>query len=200
MQQDLVAALIPIDRTDAEDEHAVEFQLTFRPGKDRQKVELAQTNFGFLAVRVAKSLSAYFGGGRLSNPEGVKGEPSLHETSAAWMDYSGPVAVTESDRRRVVEEGITYFDHPDNRSYPTFWHVRDDGWMGAAPGMKQAIEITSDAPLVLRYLLHAHSGPVDADRADELARDFARRPGFQIRKPTAAERHRQYEVERVNKP
>lgn len=197
MQQDVVVALIPVDRKDAADEHAIEFQLTFRPGKRRQSVELQQTNFGFLAVRVAKSLSAYFGAGRLSNPEGTEGEPQLHETSARWMDYSGPVAVHGRNGRQVVEEGVTYFDHPDNRSYPTSWHVRDDGWMGAAPGMKRSIQITAKSPLVLRYLLHAHSGPVDRARAKALANEFAERSRFQIRKPLPSERHRQFELDRV---
>ena len=197
MQQDVIAALMPIDREQAPNEHAVEFQLTFRPGTGRDTVQLAQTNFGFLAVRVAKSISAYFGGGHLTNPAGLQGEPKLHETSARWMDYSGPIAVKRSGTRKVIDEGITYFDHPDNPSYPTFWHVRNDGWMGAAPGMKTAIEIRSDRPLVLRYLLHAHSGAVDLERADAIAAQFAARPGFRVRKPLPSERHRQYEVQRV---
>ncbi len=200
MRQDVVVALIPIDREDAPTEHAVEFQLTFRPGDPGNSVALKQTNFGFLAVRVAKSISAFFGGGQLTNAEGVRGEPNLHETSSPWMDYSGPVAIPGPAGRRVVKEGITYFDHPDNPSYPTFWHVRDDGWMGAAPGMKTGITITADRPLQLRYLLHAHYGAVDVSRANGLAEAFAERPGFRIRKPLPGERHRQFEVERLVAP
>lgn len=204
MEQDVIAALIPMDGSSASDisegragEYAVEFQLVFRPGDGRASVTLEQTNFGFLAVRVAKSLSAYFGGGRLTNAEGLQGESRLHETASPWMDYSGPIAVGSGQGRTIVEEGITYFDHVDNPSFPTFWHVRDDGWMGAAPGMKSAITVTADAPLTLRYLLHSHTGAVDLERAQLISKQFNDRPGFQIRKPHSGERHRQFEVERL---
>ncbi len=201
MQQDVVAALIPIRTEDGSDEHAVEFQLTFRPGTGREKVTLEQTNFGVLAVRVAASISGYFGGGKLTNDQGVETEKNLHEKQARWMDYSGPVAIKTDGRRGVVWEGITYFDHPSNPGYPTHWHVRQDGWMGAAPCMKTAIEITADRPLVLRYLLHAHRnadpGSIDIERADKIADAFAKRNGFRIRKPNPGEPHRQYEVERI---
>ena len=192
MQQDVVVALRP----EGIKEHALEFQLTFRPGKGRASVRLEQTNFGVLAVRVRKSLSAYFGGGRLTGDGDATGEPNLHEQRSRWMDYSGPVPVGSGAGRKVVEEGITYFDHPDNPSYPTFWHVRDDGWMGASPGMKTTIEITSEQPFTLRYLLHAHTGPLDQQRAEKIATAFAGRGGFVIRKAQKGEPHRQYEVER----
>lgn len=197
MRQDMVVALMPISVAEGPEEHAVEFQITFRPGSGREKVVLEQTNFGFLAVRVAASLSGYFGGGRLSNHEGVRHEQNLHERRAEWMDYSGPIAIPGAGERQVVEEGITYFDHPENLSHPTYWHVRQDGWMGASPGMKTAIEITDDKPLVLRYLLYAHSGPADIDRSANVYESFKQRPGFNLRKANKDEPHRQYEVERL---
>ena len=197
MQQDVVTALIPIDRGEMPMEHAVEFQLTFRPGVGRQKVTLEQTNFGILAVRVAASLSAYFGGGRLTNQDGIEGEPKLHQQPARWIDYSGPIAVNTPNGRKVIEEGITYFDHPDNDGYPNHWHVRSDGWMGASPGMKAAIEIDDQKPLTLRYLLYAHSGPVDRQQNEIVQQAFSKRPGFLIRPASKDEPHRQYEVERL---
>ncbi|MDV6032599.1 MAG: hypothetical protein F9B45_21440 [Phycisphaera sp. RhM] len=197
MQQDVVVALMGINNDAETAEHAVEFHLTFRPGEGRDKVTLEQTNFGFLAVRVAASLSAYFGGGRLTNDANDQGEPSLHEKRSRWMDYSGPIAVPVPEGRKLVEEGITYFDHPSNPGFPTHWHVRQDGWMGASPGMKTAIEVTHEHPLVLRYLLYAHSGSVDLERGETVHHAFASRPGFRIRKPNQDEPHRQYEVERM---
>ncbi|QEF97243.1 hypothetical protein Mal15_12820 [Stieleria maiorica] len=197
MQQDVVVALLPIEGEQHAGEHAIEFQLTFRPGEGRQKVTLEQTNFGVLAVRVAASISAYFGGGRLTNDAGLQGEPKLHEQRSRWMDYSGPIAVPGSQGRTIVEEGITYFDHPNNPGYPTHWHVRQDGWMGAAPGMKTAIDVSDESPLVLRYLLYAHSGPAELERAEQVQEAFMKRPGFRVRAPGKDEPHRQYEVERV---
>lgn len=196
MQQDVVVALMPIENDGGALEHAVEFQLTFRPGQGRDKVTLEQTNFGVLAVRVAKSISAYFGGGRLTNDNGTETEKNLHEKQSRWMDYSGPIAVPTEGGRKVIEEGITYFDHPSNPSYPTYWHVRKDGWMGAAPGMQTAIEITNETPLVLRYLLYCHTGPANLERAESVQAAFKTRPGFRIRKPKKGESHHQYEVER----
>ena len=192
LRQDLVVALRPLESG----EHSVEIQLRFLPGKQQHSTTLEQTNFGFLAVRVRKSLSAYFGGGRLTGDAGVSGEPSLHEKTSRWMDYSGPVPRGVGTERTFSEEGITYFDHPKNLSFPTFWHVRNDGWMGASPGMKTPIEVTEQSPLVLRYLLHAHQGPLDVQRAEIIAKRFYERPGFRIRKPNPDERHRQFEVER----
>jgi len=133
MQQDLVAALLPLPNN----EHALELQITLRPSKDRDSVELGKTNFGLLAVRVAKSLSARFGGGELTDSEARRGEKEIFGNRARWMDYSGPVAVGSGPNRKTVVEGITYFDHPDNPRYPTHWHVRSDGWMGASFCMQQ---------------------------------------------------------------
>lgn len=198
MKQDVVVALMPIESETGPLEHAVEFQLTFRPGQGREKVTLEQTNFGILAVRVAASISAYFGGGRLTNDDAVESEKRLHEKRSRWMDYSGPVAVPIENGRKVIEEGITFYDHPGNLSYPTYWHVRKDGWMGAAPGMNTDIEITNERPFILRYLMHCHSGPLDLKRAEAIHGSFKDRPGFRIRKPNNGESHRHYEVERLS--
>src|SRR5262249_30477273 len=54
LEQDLVAAVRP----GPGGETFVELQATFRP--TAATLEFGQTNFGFLAVRVAKNLSAYF--------------------------------------------------------------------------------------------------------------------------------------------
>jgi hypothetical protein len=206
MEQDVVAALLPLEG----DEHALEIQITMRPPGNVQSVELGKTNFGFLAVRVAKTLSVHFGGGQLTDSEGRQGEPSIFGQRARWMDYSGPVAVgrgpcPRGDMKmpprmagRAVVEGITYFDHPENPRYPTHWHVRADGWMGASFCMHEGHTIAADAPLTLRYLLHAHRGPYDHARAQTVHEAFATRPGFRIAKATRP--HRQYDVERKAGP
>ena len=193
MEQDVIAALRPMDAG----EHALELQITMRPPEGVETVTLDKTNFGLLAVRVSKTLSAYFGGGQLSNSEGAVGEPDIFGERARWMDYSGPVVVGAEETRHVVREGITYFDHPQNPRYPAYWHVREDGWMGASFGMQEAWSIDRQNPLVLRYLLHAHSGDYDHEKAEYIHKVFSGRSGFRIRKPNADERHRQYEVERI---
>ncbi len=191
MEQETVAALIPLPNR----EHLLEIQLTFRPPAKAEKVELGKTNFGFLAVRVAKTLSVHFGGGQIRNSEEQTGEPEIFGQRARWMDYSGPMVAGSGPGRRVMTEGVTYFDHPSNPRHPTKWHVREDGWMGASFCMDEGLTITPDAPLTLRYLLHSHAGDYKPAKADKAFQEFAARPGFEVFKSKA--KHRQYEVRRV---
>ncbi|NQT14808.1 MAG: PmoA family protein [Planctomycetes bacterium] len=190
MEQDVVAALIPLEGG----EHVLELQITMRPPAGAKTVELGKTNFGFLAVRVAKTLSVHFGGGRLADSEGRQGEKAIFGNQARWMDYSGPVAVGQGPSRKTVTEGITYFDHPDNPRYPTSWHVREDGWMGASFCMHEGCSVTAESPLVLRYLLHAHGGAYEAAKAQSVHERFAKRSGLEITK--SSKPHRQYDVGR----
>jgi hypothetical protein len=166
-------------------ETLIELQSTFRP--TAEELEFGQTNFGFLAVRVAKSLSAYFGGGNLTGSTGDRGEPALFGKPAKWMDYSGPVP---GDRF----EGITFFDHPNNPGHPAGWHVREDGWMGPSGCRNAAITTTKTKPLVLRYLLWAHAGEHDATKCDGLFKDFSGSKAWVTRK--SQKKHTFYEVER----
>lgn len=190
LDSDLVAALRPDD----DGQQQLELQITLRPGSQMESVTLNKTNFGLLAVRVARSLSAHFGGGQLSDSEGRRGEPAIFGQTARWMDYSGPVAVGRGPDRRATVEGITLFDHPRNPRYPTAWHVRDDGWMGASFCLHEPFTIAADKPLVLRYLLDAHRGPYQQQRAESVHAAFAARPGFRIARSTRP--HRQYDVTR----
>lgn len=188
MEQDVIAAIRPGE----EGEYALEIQITMRPPEGRDTVELGKTNFGFLAVRVSKSLSHFFGGGQLRNSEGQIGEPDIFGKAARWMDYSGPVAVGSGKERKVVTEGITYFDHPENPRYPTKWHVRSDGWMGASFCMDEGWTIEKDSPLILRYLLYSHRDAYDSAKAEAMMEAFAGRPRFIVEKSKLP--HRQYEV------
>lgn len=185
LEQEVVAAIRPLDRG----ETLLEIQSTFRPTAD--SLEFAKTNFGFLAVRVAKNISAHFGGGQLTGSDGKRGEPALFGRANKWMDYSGPIPAGGT-------EGITYFDHPSNPRYPNHWHVREDGWMGVSVCMHNPTETTKAAPLVLRYLLHVHAGDVDPDRAAEVADAFASRPAFEVAR--AKVKHQQFVVRRKTKP
>lgn len=190
MEQEVVAALMNLEG----EEHALELQLTFRVPTSGEVVELGKTNFGFLAVRVAKSVSEYFGGGTLTNSHGDRTEAGLFGKSAKWVDYSGPVSSGRAADRKVVTEGITYFDHPENPRYPSKWHVRQDGWMGASFCFDEGYIIAPDEPLVLRYLLHVHQGAYDPERAESVHAAFVDRPGFQVQKRTKP--HGQFDVSR----
>ena len=193
LMQELIVSTRPI-----EDGTLVELQSTFSPLAD--SLELGQTNFGFLAVRVAKSISQFFGGGELRSSEGDMGEPAIFGKQARWMDYSGPMAngrrkpADEVESGKAVVEGITYFDHATNPGYPAYWHVREDGWMGASFNRTASYAIRRDKPLVLRYLLYAHAGAANPKNADAIARHFNERPAFQVKRQASG--HIQYSVAR----
>ncbi|QDU20880.1 DUF6807 domain-containing protein [Urbifossiella limnaea] len=172
LTQDLFVALIPGPGR----ETLLELQTSFRPTANQ--LEFGMSNFGFLAVRVAKPISAFFGGGTLTNSEGAVGEPAIFGKSARWVDYSG-------EQPGGHREGVTYFDHPTNPSHPAAWHVREDGWMGASACFAGPRTTTQADPLTLRYLLHAHAGVLDAGRAaDEFARFRDRPPMELVRAPS----------------
>lgn len=192
MEQEMVAALMGLPHG----EHGLEIQITLRAPPNKKTVELGKTNFGFLAVRVAKSISGYFGGGTISSSEGGLGEKSIFGKRAKWMDYSGPIALGEGTGRKQTVEGLSYFDHPANPNYPTHWHVREDGWMGASFNLQAPYVIAPEKPLVLRYLLHAHAGGYDAAKAEKVHAAFCARPGFRVIKGTKP--HTQFEVGRVS--
>jgi hypothetical protein len=178
-------------------------------------LKLAKTNFGFMGLRVAKSISAQYGGGHLTSSHGLKGEKNVHEKQALWMDYSGPLLpspprgsgaggeggreppqpnpVPRSGGEGAADwEGVTWFDHPSNPNHPTSWHTRDDGWMSPAFNLREAHELTK--PLMLRYALHVHSGGVNSEKAGELFKAFAASRPWVL---TPAERPWRYALRRL---
>jgi hypothetical protein len=133
----------------------------------REPVTLGKTNFGFVGVRLAKTIGVHDGGGMIRNSEGAVNEPEVHEKPARWVDYSGNM---QGDRR----EGITLLDHPQNPSHPTVFHVRNDGWMGAAFNFAAPHTIQPGQPLKLRYALWIHDGLPTQSQIEEQFAAFAK--------------------------
>jgi hypothetical protein len=173
LEQELIAAFYAGE----EDSWFLELQSTFRPRGD--EVTLGKTNFGFLAVRMSKQISGYFGGGTIANSDGETGEKAIFGKPSTWMDYRNG-------------EGITYFDHPDNRSFPSKWHVREDGWMGASVFRDDGMVLQKNESLVVRYLLWMGKG----GDLEAIAKMFAQRPGLTVQK--AKRPHVKYEILRTN--
>ncbi|QEG41105.1 DUF6807 domain-containing protein [Roseimaritima ulvae] len=190
MSQEMVSELTPLPGG----ESLLEIQSTFRPADGREQVTLEKTNFGLLAVRVSKTLSAAFGQGTLTSDSGQQGEPEIFGKPHRWVDYSGVTATGSPEQRRWVREGITYFDHPDNPGFPNAWHVRADGWLCASPCFSGDIVVTDEQPLRLRYLLFTHAGGYDQAAATEQFEQFQTRPAFEIRKSSRP--HVRFEVVR----
>lgn len=185
LKQELTCEVRPLA---AKNEFTLELQSRFVPVSE--SLEFEKTNFGFLAVRVAKSISAVFGGGVLTGSEGAQTEKKLFEQSARWIDYSGP---TNREGKQI--EGITYFDHPSNPGQPTGWHVRDDGWLCASPCMKTSITTRKQEPLTLRYLLHIHAAAINSEQANNVYSEFSTRSAMHVVKGTKP--HTRWQIERL---
>ena len=185
LKQELICEVRPLA---AKNEFTLELQSRFVPVSE--SLEFEKKNFGFLAVRVAKSISAVFGGGVLTGSEGAQTEKKLFEQSARWIDYSGP---TNREGKQI--EGITYFDHPSNPGQPTGWHVRDDGWLCASPCMKTSITTRKQEPLTLRYLLHIHAAAINSEQANNVYSEFSTRSAMHVVKGTKP--HTRWQIERL---
>ena len=132
-------------------------------------VTLGKTPFGLLGVRMAKTIGVADGGGRIRNSEGGVNEKEVLWKQARWVDYSGPI-------ENGVIEGITLFDHPSNQNHPSYFHVRNDGWMGASLTYDAPREVTPDKPLHVRYGLYVHSDMKPPTEIDSQWKRFAEIP------------------------
>jgi hypothetical protein len=130
------------------------------------EVTLGKTPFGFVGVRMAKTIGVHDGGGTIRNSAGGVNEKEVFWKSAKWVDYSGPIV-------RGVSEGVTLLDHPNNPNHPNVFHVRDDGWMGASATFAEAVTLKAGEPLKLRYGLRVHTGVPEAARIEEQFAQFA---------------------------
>jgi len=139
-------------------EFFLDLDLTLTP--EAATSTLGKSNFGLVAVRVAKTMGVKDGGGVITDSEGRKGEPEIFGKAAKWCDYSGPAAPG-------VINGITLMDHPGNPNHPVHWHVREDGWMGASFTREADYVIKKEAPLKLKYRFWVHDSACDAGKTDE---------------------------------
>jgi hypothetical protein len=167
LQQELIAVYRPLDKGESWLELQTSFTTTIN------KLMLGRTNFGFLGLRVAASLSAHYGGGRLTGSDAAVGEKAIFGRQLQWVDYSGPI----TDQ---AWEGITWFDHTSNPNYPSSWHVRDDGWMSAAFCLRAGHNLQPGKPLRLRYGFHIHAGPVNAKNAEGQRKAFASSAAWEV--------------------
>lgn len=133
----------------------------------KEEVTLGKTPFGLLGVRMAKSIGVNDGGGTILNSSGKINEKEVFWKPAKWVDYSGAITAKAS-------EGIALMDHPGNPNHPSVFHVRNDGWMGAALTFDGPRTIGPGKPLRLRYGLYVHGGQPNAAVIEERWMDLAK--------------------------
>jgi hypothetical protein len=121
-------------------------------------------------------MSEEYGGGRLTDADGARGEAAIFGKPVRWVDYAGPVAPGKV-------AGICFMDHPSNPNYPVKWHVRRDGWMGASFNRDSTHGVALGHPLALRYRLLVHSGDAERAALDAAWEAFARTPAYSISPP-----------------
>jgi len=144
---------------------------------NREPVTLGKTPFGLAAVRMAKNLGVHDGNGMIRNSEGGVDEAGVFWKRARWVDYSGAI-----DSNTV--ESITFLDHPANPNHPSYFHVRNDGWMGASITFDGPLVIETNRPLQLRYAFYVHAGLPTTEALERRWGEFARttRPDLTPRK------------------
>ena len=131
------------------------------------QVTLGKTPFGFIGVRMAKTIGVHDGGGQIRNSAGGINEKEVFWKPAKWVDYSGRMT-------KDTLEGVTLMDHPSNPNHPATFHVRDDGWMAASATFDADRTIRPGEPLKLRYGLWVHSGQPNPEQIDKQFEDFAK--------------------------
>jgi hypothetical protein len=155
--------------------------------------ELGKTPFGFLAVRVAQSMTPFDGGGEIFNARGDRNEQAALWKRAAWIDQSGPIAAGSAAASDAGSApplrwgGIAMFDHPANVNHPTAWHCRNDGWAGAALNVEGPLTIRPGEPLRLRYRICLHRHNALEGQVAQRYEDYRAQPEIRIAEPAKAE-------------
>lgn len=136
---------------------------------------------GLIAVRMRDELTEKFGQGVITNAAGGVGMAQCWGKPSPWCDYTGSLD-------GFGLRGVALFDHPSNLRYPTHWHVRDYGLMGANcfgysdftrgdPEPRNGdYTLKSGEKMTFRYRVYVHSGNVEDARVADRYADFATPP------------------------
>jgi hypothetical protein len=141
-----------------------------------EPVVFGKTSFGFLAARVAQSMTVFDGGGEILNASGNRNEQRAHLQRARWIDQSGPIAEGKWN-------GLAIFDHPQNVNHPTGWHCRNDGWAGAAFNMDNDYILEPGDTLHLRYRINLHRHDAVRSGVEQRYSEYAAQPVVRVGKP-----------------
>ncbi|MFA6241090.1 MAG: PmoA family protein [Candidatus Hydrogenedentales bacterium] len=135
---------------------------------------------GIVALRIRDIINEQ-NGGTITLAGGLSGESVCWGKPAAWCDYSGPI-------EGAGVRGVTVFDNPENLRYPTRWHVRAYGLLGAnCFGLsyfteKEETRLNGDYTIkkgetaTFKYRILVHSGNAADAKIDDRYADYATPP------------------------
>lgn len=164
------------------DARVMDVRVTFTA--DKGEVKFGDTKEGgIVSVRMRPELS--YANGEITNALGDKGEGKCWGKPSPWCDYSGELP-------GIGFRGITVMDNPANFRYPTSWHVRGYGLMGAncfgysyfkeKPYNKDLVPDNGDHTLkegenlTFNYRVLVHSDDVVRARISDRFADYATPP------------------------
>ena len=124
---------------------------------------------GIISVRVATTMDVPRTG-KIENAEGGIDEDENWGKRSGWCDYSG----LDEGGNRV---GIAVMNHPKSFRYPTYWHVRNYGLMGANPfglshfygdkGRDGTVTIEKGQSLWFGYRVYVHGGDAAGGQVED---------------------------------
>ncbi|MBZ0256534.1 PmoA family protein, partial [bacterium] len=170
----------------SDDARFMDFDLVFTPADG--DVTFGDTKEGgLLSLRIAHTMREVLpdkskGTGLITNGYGATTAKNTWGKSAPWCDYSGPVG--------GITAGMTIMDNPQNRFYPTYYHVRDYGLFTANPfGLSYFIDKKHDGTQVLKkgetwhmqYRLYIHSGDVNQSNAAAMYTNYVDGPRVTVK-------------------
>ena len=141
--------------------------LELPPGNE--SVSLTGNHYFGLGMRFLKSMDevGQFLDAGTDSVEVVRGDERNFRST--WCAYTA-----EADGKTVT---AAMFDHPDNPRHPATWFTmaKPFAYLSATLNLhKEALEITVDNPLTVRYGVAVWDGRIEADRIDRLYRRWVR--------------------------
>ncbi|HOD51026.1 MAG TPA: PmoA family protein [Candidatus Hydrogenedentes bacterium] len=133
---------------------------------------------GIVSLRMRDAMIEKNGTGVITNAEGLKGMEACWGKPSAWCDYSGTL-------EGAGLRGIAVFDNPANLRYPSRWHVRDYGLMGAnCFGLNHFTKgeengdylLKNGEALVFAYRVYIHSGDAAQAKVGDRYADYVTPP------------------------
>jgi hypothetical protein len=132
---------------------------------------------GIFALRIRDVMNEE-NGGTITLSEGRTGQLNCWGKKSPWCDYSGTVP----DKG---VHGVTVMDNPANLRYPTNWHVRGYGLLGANPfGLNDFTNkaengdwtLKSGEKQTFKYRIYVHTGDMKESKVEDRYADYITPP------------------------